>query len=66
MAGRGGLLGSELGIFKRNGWKDMLDGGVSHSSKIKLPTFRTVLVQDLFSYLVFLFLSHYFNIMFCV
>jgi hypothetical protein len=35
-------------VLKRNGWKEIVDGDVSHSS-MKLPTFRTVVVMDLFS-----------------
>jgi hypothetical protein len=35
----------------------MTDGDVSHSSKIKLHTFRTVAVLDLFSFWVFFLLS---------
>jgi hypothetical protein len=46
----------------------MMDGDVCHSSEIKLPAFRTVVVPDLFSLWFFplAFLSRYFNIMFCV
>jgi hypothetical protein len=48
-----GLLGSEFGDFGANGWKEMTDGDVSHLSKIKFLTFRTVAVLDLLSLWIF-------------
>jgi hypothetical protein len=58
---RVGLVGMSFVILKRNGWKEMPDGDVTHSpaSKTKLPMFKTVAVFGFVFYFGSLLLSFY-------
>jgi hypothetical protein len=52
-----GLLGPEKQDLRQNEWRGMTDGDVSHSSEVKLLSWRTGVDLDLFSrWFSFLFL----------